>query len=304
LTASETTESATAPSATDRAVAESTATESTASASHGRADRPDPRTEIRLDHTAKRIRVFFAGDVLADSVSAQLCYVTGQHPEYVIPVAEITWAKLMVDDVSLVDSPVGSYRPIRSAVGKREIGRSYVGGPASGFVSFDFEGMDAWFEEDEQIWFHARDPFRRVDVIESSRQIEITVGSQVVARSSRPRLVTETGLPERWYVPRIDVDWSHLTPSATSSGCQYKGIANWWHMSQEGSDKLADLVWGYERPIPEAGKLAGLVSFYAEHAAVETYVDGILQAKPVIDGSAISPSLNLANLAGLDPIGM
>jgi uncharacterized protein (DUF427 family) len=172
-----------------------------------------------------------------------------------------------------------------------------VTGQAAGLASFDFDAMDAWFEEDEQIWFHARDPFRRVDVIESSRRIEITVGGKVVASSSRPRLVTETGLSERWYVPRIDVDWSQITSSETSSGCQYKGIANWWHVSQEGSDQLVDVVWGYERPIPEAGKLAGLVSFYAEHAAVETYIDGILQTKPVIDGTAISPSLNLANLA-------
>lgn len=256
--------------------------------------RTEPRPEIRLDRTAKRIRVFFAGDVIADSVTAQLGYVTGRHPEYLIPASDTAWTNLVVDDVTLDDS-LGSYRPVRSAMGGREIGRSHVDGPANGLASFAFDTMDAWFEEDEQIWFHARDPYRRVEVIESSRQIEITVGGQVVARSSRPRLVTETGLPERWYVPHIDVDWTQLTSSDTSSGCQYKGIADWWHVYQPGSEQLADVVWGYERPVPEANKLAGLVSFYAEHAAVETYLDGVLQQKPVIDNTTISPSLNLAN---------
>ena len=259
--------------------------------------RRKPRAEIRLDRTAKRIRAFLAGEILADSTSAQLGYVTGRHPEYLIPASDITWANLVVDDVA-VDDLLGSYRPIRSAAGGREIGRSHVDGPANGLASFAFDAMDAWFEEDEQIWFHARDPFRRVEVIESGRQIEITVEGQVVARSSRPRLVTETGLPERWYVPRIDVDWTQLTSSETTSGCQYKGVANWWHVCQTGSDQLADVVWAYERPVPEANKLAGLVSFYAEHAAVETYLDGALQPKPVIDSTAISPSLNLANKVG------
>jgi hypothetical protein len=66
---------------------------------------------------------------------------------------------------------------------------------------------------------------------------------------------------------------------------------------QEGSDQLADVVWGYERPIPEASKLAGLVSFYAEHAAVETHIDGVRQSKPMIEATAVSPSLNLSNVA-------
>jgi uncharacterized protein (DUF427 family) len=254
-----------------------------------------PPTEIRIDRTAKRIRVFFAGKLMVDSVSAHLGYATGRHPEYLIPVADINWAKVAVDDGELVESSLGSYSTIRTEGGGREIGRRYTDGPAAGLASFDFDSMDAWFEEDEQIWFHARDPFRRVDVIESSRLVEVTVNGQVVARSQSPRLVTETGLPERWYIPRIDVDWTQMTSSATTSGCQYKGVANWWHLCQDGSDQLADVVWGYERPVPEASKLAGLVSFYAEHAAVETSVDGVIQPKPVIDSTAISPSLNLAS---------
>jgi uncharacterized protein (DUF427 family) len=259
--------------------------------------RSAPRTEVRLDRTAKRIRVFFAGELLADSIVAHLGYTTGRHPEYLLPTADVTWDHAAVDDTEVGDSPFGRYHPLRAVPGGRAIGRRYTAGHAKGMASFDFELMDAWYEEDEQIWFHARDPFRRVEVIESSRLIEVTVNGRMMARSSRPRLVTETGLPERWYIPRIDVDWTYLASSTTTSGCQYKGLANWWHVCQDGSDQLADVVWGYERPVPEANKLTGLVAFYAEHAAVETSVDGVIQPKPVIDSAAINPSLNVANAA-------
>ena len=136
-----------------------------------------------------------------------------------------------------------------------------------------------------------------VDVIESGRHIEITVNDEVIASSDRPRLVTETGLPARWYIPRIDVEWAMLKSSTTTSGCQYKGLAQWWHVTTADADQLGDVVWGYERPVAEASKLAGLVAFYAEHAAVETWLDGVQQAKPVVAAGALNPSLNLDNVA-------
>jgi uncharacterized protein (DUF427 family) len=259
--------------------------------------RPSLPTEIRVDRTAKRIRVFFAGKLLGDSVSARLGYSTGRHPEYLIPVVDINWAHVAVDNGELIESPLGSYIPVRTELGGREIGRRHTDGLGAGHASFDFDSMDAWFEEDEQIWFHARDPFRRVEVTESSRLVEVTVNGRVVAQSRSPRLVTETGLPERWYLPRIDVDWTQLRPSETSSGCQYKGVADWWHVCQDGSTQLADVVWAYERPVPESSKLAGLVSFFAEHAAVETSVDGVIQPTPIINSTAMNPSLNLTNTA-------
>jgi uncharacterized protein (DUF427 family) len=255
------------------------------------------RTEIRIDDSPKRIRVFFAGEPLADSVAARLGYATGEHPGYLLPHADVAWGHTVVDDTDVDGSSLGQYRVIRPAGGGREIGRRYTGGHATGLVSFDFDQMDAWYEEDEQIWFHPRDPFRRLDVIESSRLVEVAVNGQLVASSRRPRLVTETGLPERWYIPRIDVDWTQLAPSSTTSGCQYKGLADWWHVRQDGADHLADVVWSYERPVPEASKLAGLVAFYAEHASVETSINGVVLPRPVIDRTAINPSLNLANTA-------
>jgi uncharacterized protein (DUF427 family) len=256
-----------------------------------------PVSEIRVDPTAKRIRVFLGGALLADSTTARLAYATGRHPEYLIPAADVAWTGLEMDGVDCGQDMFGPYRSIREKEGAQEVGRRYSGGPAADYASFVFECMDSWFEEDEQVWFHPRDPFRRVEVTESSRHVEIAVNGQTVARSDRPRLVTETGLPARWYLPRSDVDWSKLTPSTTTSGCQYKGLADWWHVRTDDSDQLADVVWGYERPVPEASKLAGLVAFYAEHAAVETSVDGTTQPNPVLSAGALNPSLGLSNVA-------
>jgi uncharacterized protein (DUF427 family) len=255
------------------------------------------RGELRIDRTAKRIRVVLAGEIVADSVRANLAYATGRHPEYLLPEEDIEWGTVDVEDATPDSDLIGLHNPLRSRNHEGTIGRRYVDGSAAGLVSFEFDKMDAWFEEDEQIWFHPRDPYRRVEVIESSRSIEVTVDGRLLADSERPRLVTETGLPERWYIPRVDVDWTQLAPSTTSSGCQYKGEANWWHVDADGGDRLADVVWGYERPIPEASKLAGLVAFYAEHAAVETYIDGVRQPKPRLDTGALNPSLGLKNLA-------
>jgi len=255
------------------------------------------RGEIRIDRTAKRIRTVLAGEIVADSVRANLAYATGRHPEYLLPEQDVDWGTFDVDDATSESDLIGSHHLLRSRNREGTVGRRYVDGPAAGLVSFEFDKMDAWFEEEEQIWFHPRDPYRRVEVIESSRSIEVTVDGRLLASSERPRLVIETGLPERWYIPRVDVDWTQLAPSTTSSGCQYKGEANWWHVEADGMDRLADVVWGYERPIPESSKLAGLVAFYAEHAAVETHIDGVCQPKPQLDAAALNPSLGLKNLA-------
>jgi len=253
--------------------------------------------QIRIDRTPRRIRVVLGGATIGDSTDAKLGYAAGSHPEYLLPVADVTWSALTVDEDAGGTDPFGDYHTIRAAIGAAPLGRRYVAGHAEGLVQLTFDAVDAWFEEDEQIWFHARDPYRRVDVTESSRHVEITVDGVTVARTDRPRLVTETGLPERWYVPRADVDWSKLSPSNTSSACQYKGIASWFDVEVDGHDRLVDVVWGYERPVSDAPKLAGLVAFYAEHAAVETYVDGVAQPKRTFEPGWLNPSFDIPNIA-------
>ena len=142
---------------------------------------------------------------------------------------------------------------------------------------------------------HVRDPYVRVDVIESSRHVEVVINGTLVAATDRPRLVTETGLPGRWYIPRADINLGLLKPSETQSSCGYKGQAKWWNLAVPDQDNVPNVAWGYQRPVPNASKLASLICFFAEKEAVQTTVDGVELVMPSFEPSWINASLYLEN---------
>ena len=84
-----------------------------------------------------------------------------------------------------------------------------------------------WWEEDEPVVGHPHDPFKRIDVLRSSRHVRVEVGGVTVAESSRTMMLIETGLPVRWYLPRADVRMDLLTPSESHTVCAYKGVASY-----------------------------------------------------------------------------
>lgn len=241
----------------------------------------------RLDATPRRIRARRAGHTLADSTRASLLTLDGHHPAYLLPTDD-----LVADAARVTDRPVtgelGSARTVVDAAGTR-IGIAIADGPLAGLTRLDADAADQWLEEDEEIIGHPRDPHRRVDVLESSRHVVVRVDGMTIADTTRPRLVAETGLPPRWYIPRADVRWDLLTLADQNTVCQYKGTAEWWSVGPAPTP----LVWGYERPVPEAPKLAGLVAVLAEDGRVETVIDGELQARPVFEPSWLNPSLGL-----------
>ena len=146
-----------------------------------------------------------------------------------------------------------------------------------GLVRFDWEAMDAWFEEDEEVYVHPRDPYSRVDILPSSRHVEVVVNDVKVADSHQPRLLFETGLPTRYYLPQVDVRLDLLRPSETTSRCPYKGTANYWSV-EAGDQVVEDLAWVYRTPVQESVRIAGLACFYNEK--VDLYVDGVLEERP------------------------
>ena len=141
-----------------------------------------------------------------------------------------------------------------------------------GYAVLDFGAFEEWYEEDERLVGHPRDPFHRVDVRKSSRHVRIELDGRLLAESSRPTLVFETNLPTRFYLPRGDVE-AELRPSARRTRCPYKGEASYWSL-----DAGDDLAWSYERPLPDATELAGLVAFFDER--VDVIVDGERRARP------------------------
>ncbi len=140
-----------------------------------------------------------------------------------------------------------------------------------GYVTLKFDSMDRWFEEDDPIYAHPRDPYHRVDVLSSSRHVVVRHGNQVVADCKRPKLLFETGVPIRYYLPWDDVEIGLLTKSETVSKCPYKGDGQHWHL-QIGSEKVNDAAWTLPHPLPEGLAAAKHVCFYPDKVQIE--VDG------------------------------
>ena len=138
--------------------------------------------------------------------------------------------------------------------------------------------LDRWLEEDEEVAGHPRDPYKRVDALASSRHVEVSLDGVLLASSRSPVLLFETGLPTRYYLPREDVRFEVLTPSAARSHCPYKGDADrYWDVA--GHPDGAGLAWSYSRPFPAVQRIQDRVAFYDE--LVDVTVDGVRQPRPV-----------------------
>src|SRR5215467_8168687 len=189
--------------------------------------------QFRWEDSQRRVRVIFAGQTIADSTRVMRLQEDGRVPVYYFPLAEVRQEVLEASDHH-THSPLkgeASYWTIR--VGERvaeHAAWSYLSPPpdgphVKGYVAFYWHVMDAWYEEDEQVYAHARDHYVRVDSLPCSRQVCVVLGGQTIAESHRPRLVLETGVPIRYYLPEHDVRMEWLQASETTTRCPYKGQA-------------------------------------------------------------------------------
>jgi uncharacterized protein (DUF427 family) len=159
---------------------------------------------------------------------------------------------------------------------------SYGAGPLAGHVAFEWfgrtgPGIEHWYEEDEEIFVHPRDPYKRVDPLPSSRHVQVSIGGVPVADSTRPVLLFETRLPIRYYLPAQDVDFTQLVENDLSTRCPYKGQARYWSFRGE-APVTENIAWSYPDPIPAAGVIKDLVAFYNE--VVDITVDGVALERP------------------------
>ncbi len=150
-----------------------------------------------------------------------------------------------------------------------------------GYFFIEWSAMERWLEESEQVHVHARDPYHRVDVLPSSRKVEVRIGGETVAKSERAMFLFETGLPVRYYLPPEDVRTDLLEATALKTRCPYKGEASYWSFrpnSAQGETTLYEnIVWSYQNPIEECPKIAGLLCFYNEKTDVS--VGGVPEEK-------------------------
>jgi uncharacterized protein (DUF427 family) len=144
-------------------------------------------------------------------------------------------------------------------------------------VRLDWSAMTEWLEEDEPVYTHPRDPYKRIDILASSRHVRVEIDGVTVAESAQPRLLFETGLPTRYYLPLSAVRMDLLRPSDASTHCPYKGTAAYWSV-ETAARVHKDVVWIYRTPLPESQKIAGLACFYNER--VDIYLDGEKLPRP------------------------
>jgi uncharacterized protein (DUF427 family) len=236
-----------------------------------------------VEDGSKRVRVVLGGEVVADTGRVKLVWEKPYYPAYYFP-AEDVRTDLLVRTGETDHSPSRGDAQVHDVkVGDREAPAAaawYVASPIdalAGLVRFRWEAMDAWFEEDEEVFVHPRDPYTRVDILQSSRHVRVEVDGVTVADSHQPRLLFETGLPPRFYLPKTDVRMELLAPSERRTQCPYKGTAEYYDLHVNGATH-EDFVWWYRHPTLESAKIAGYVSFYNER--VDLYVDGVRQQRP------------------------
>ena len=235
---------------------------------------------MHAEQSPRRVRVVFGGKTLADSKRAVLLREAKCLPVYYFPQQDVRMEFVQPSGRRTRDEHKGEALYWTLSADSKTVENaawSYADPPPAcagikNHFAFEWNAMDAWYEEDEEIFVHARDPYKRVDAIRSARRVQIVVAGEAVADTKRPTLVFETGHPVRYYIPLEDIRRDLLVESDTASRCPYKGFASYWSV-KAGGQIHRDLAWSYRDPIPECPKIKGLVCFFQEREAVIT-VDG------------------------------
>jgi len=236
---------------------------------------------VRVEPGSKRVRVMLGGEIVADTTAALLVWEVPYFPTYYFPPGDVRIEFL---------SPIGEVKrsPSRGDATQYAVKVGDSSGAAYAFHDskipecldhyvFVWRTMDQWFEEDEEVFVHARDPYTRLDILPSSRRVRVEIDGVTVADSTSGHFLYETGLPARYYLPKSDVRMDLLTPTDRVTACPYKGTARYWSAAVNGAT-YEDIVWGYDDPFPESDRIGGLVSFYNEK--IDIYLDEVLQERP------------------------
>jgi uncharacterized protein (DUF427 family) len=250
----------------------------------------NPEHKVEVEPSPRWVRVMFNGATIADSKRTKLLRETGYRPIYYFPPDDVRmdllepteehtrcpykgdasyWTIRVGDRIS--ENAVWSY--LDPLPGREDI---------KGYLAFYWNRVDAWYEEAEEIYAHARDPYHRVDVLESTRHVRVEINGETIADTRRPRLLFETGHPTRYYIPRQDVRMDLLTATDKHTRCPYKGEASYWTARVSGAEQ-PDIVWSYPDPIAECPRIKEYMSFFNEK--VDVYVDGEQQTRPITQWS-------------------
>jgi uncharacterized protein (DUF427 family) len=237
---------------------------------------------LRVEQGSKRVRGYARGELIFDTTRPVLVWEIPYFPTYYVAREDVI-AELVASGDTKISPSSGEGELLDIKLNRDTVPNGalrYSESPIEDLrdlVRFDWDALDEWLEEDEPVYTHPRDPYTRLDILRSSRHVEVFIDGTKVAETHSPTILFETGLPTRYYMPLSHVRRDLLQPSTTETHCPYKGSASYFSVEVDGHIH-EDFVWIYRTPLPESQKIAGLVSFYNEK--VDLYVDGELQDRP------------------------
>lgn len=243
-------------------------------------ERCGPDTVLYWEPFPKRVRAEFNGATVADSQDMRALHETGKLMVLYLPREDVDEALLEATDHTPESPSKGRAQYWTVRVGDRvaeNAVRAYpeppVGAPPiADYVAFRYPAMDAWYQEDERVYAHPRDPYHRVDVHAAARHVVVRSGGATIAESTRPQLLFETSLPVRYYLPPEDVHTDLLERSTTVTPCPYKGAGEHWHLTLA-AQRIEDAAWSLPDPLPgDAVKAKDHICFYPDKVDIE--VDG------------------------------
>lgn len=231
----------------------------------------------------RRVRAVVGDQTIVDTLDVRYVWEHPFYPKFALPPEALDG--LVEDDGATESGPLGEMALHTLVVGDRRVAgaarRITDASVAEGLVGWwrlDWDAVDAWFEEDEQLVVHPRSPYVRVDALPSSRRVRVEADGVVLADTDRPVLLFETGLPTRHYLPSEDVRTDLLTPIELRTTCPYKGTVDaYWSVTARDTT-VDEVAWRYDDPRPAVEAIADHVAFLDEK--VDTFIDGVEQDRP------------------------
>ena len=233
------------------------------------------------------VRVKFGGETIADSTRVMVLRRANRLPVYCFPQDDVRIDLMEKTQHSSEFPPQGTatYWSIQAGDRISENAAWCFPDPAEAwqslknYIIFEWGKMDAWYEEEEEVFVHLRDPYHRIDVLESSRRIRVVVGDETIAETSRAMFLFETGFPTRYYIPKEDSRMEFLEPTDNQTRCPYKGVASSYWTIVVGDKILENCVWSYSDPLPAHFKIKDYLCFYNERVDA-IYVNHELATRP------------------------
>jgi uncharacterized protein (DUF427 family) len=248
---------------------------------------PERAGLLYLEPSPRRIRGVAGGATLIDSRATRMLHEHGRLPIYLFPREAVRTDLLQPSQIRTSSENKGEARWWHLRLPGEEVVEDAAwewhdpppgAPPLAGLLGFRWDALGRWFEEDEEAVVHARDPYHRVDVLDTSRRVRITLDGELLAETSRGKVIFETGLPPRWYVPLEEIREGLLMPSEKRTGCAYKGFASYWSV-RVGDRVEKDLAWCYREPRRDVAPIEGMIAFFNERVDIE--LDGERQARPL-----------------------